>query len=195
VNIGRFRAPIESPIMEGFRTQLDPINALADRSPGFVWRLQAEDGNATSIRPSVKDPLLAINLSVWESLAALQDFVYKSHHVGTLRERHQWFEPMEGPILTMWWIAAGRIPTVEEAMDRLAYLKIHGPTAHAFTFRTPYPPPDDRVEVRSLDAAFCDWASQDVPAAHAATTSNAVSMAADGVRLVGSFEARELVRR
>jgi hypothetical protein len=174
VNIGRFRAPIESPIMEGFRTQLDPINALADASPGFVWRLQAEDGNATSIRPSDHDPLLAINLSVWESLEALQNFVYRSHHVGTLRGRHRWFEPMEGPILALWWVPAGHIPAVEEAMDRLEHLKTHGPTAHAFTFRSPFPPPDARAQVRPLDATFCDWASQDTPAARAAPWPNAV---------------------
>jgi hypothetical protein len=165
VNIGRFRAPIESPTMEGFRAQLDPINALADRSPGFVWRLQTEEGNATGIRPSDRDPLLAINLSVWESLEALQAFVYQSHHVGTLRERHRWFAPMEGPILALWWIPPGHLPTVEEAMDRLAHLKAHGPAPHAFTFRTPFPSPDEEVDAERLDAAFCEFASLDVPAA------------------------------
>jgi hypothetical protein len=184
VNIGRFRAPIESPIMEGFRTQLDPINALADRSPGFVWRLQTAEGNATAIRPSDHDPLLAINLSVWESLEALQQFVYQSHHVVTLRARHQWFEPMEGPILALWWVPAGHLPSVDEAMDRLGHLKTHGPTAHAFTFRTPFPPPDERVEPQSLDATFCDWASHDVPAARAAPSPRSASMPADAVGLV-----------
>ena len=95
VNIGRFRAPIETPTMEGFRTQLDPINAMADQSPGFVWRLQTEDGNATAIRPYAGDDLMAINMSVWESLESLQQFVYKSRHVDTLRGRKQWFEEIE----------------------------------------------------------------------------------------------------
>jgi uncharacterized protein DUF3291 len=97
VNIGRFRAPLESPIMEGFRRQLDPINALADGSPGFVWRLQTEDGNATAIRPYKGDDLMAINMSVWQSFEALQQFVYKSHHVETLRARQQWFEAVREP--------------------------------------------------------------------------------------------------
>jgi heme-degrading monooxygenase HmoA len=164
VNIGRFRAPIDSPIMEGFRRQLDPINALADHSPGFVWRLQTEDGNATAIRPYEGDDLMAINMSVWESLEALQQFVYKSHHVETLRGRHQWFEPIAGPILALWWIPAGHLPTVAEARERLQYLKDHGPTPHAFTFRTPFPAPDGEVDdVEGLDAAFCEWASQDQP--------------------------------
>src|SRR5207237_5555640 len=105
VNIGRLRAPLEDPIMDGFRSQLDPINALADRSAGFVWRLQTEDGNATAIRPFA-DERMAVNMSVCESLDALQQFVYRTAHVGPLRERRDWFEPSEGPILVLWWVAA-----------------------------------------------------------------------------------------
>jgi hypothetical protein len=160
VNIGRLRAPIDDPIMEGFRSQLDPINALADGSPGFVWRLQTEDGNATSIRP-FEDERMAINLSVWESLDALQQFVYRSAHIGPLRDRKQWFEPIEGPILALWWIPAGHIPTVAEARERLEHLSDHGPSPYAFTFRTPFPSPDRRAdeEVAGLDREFCEWAS------------------------------------
>ena len=158
-NIGRIRGAMDSPIMEGFRNQLDPINALADRSPGFVWRLQTEDGNATSIRP-YPDERMAINMSVWESLESLQQFVYRSAHVAPLRDRKQWFERIEGPILVLWWVPAGHIPTVGEAQERLRYLEEHGPTAHAFTFRTPFPAPDAHGDdVASLDAQFCDWAT------------------------------------
>ena len=158
-NIGRIRAPLDDPIMEGFRSQLDPINALADQTPGFVWRLQTEDGNAMAIRP-YPDERMAINMSVWESLEALQQFVYQSAHVGPLRDRKQWFEPIEGPILVLWWIPAGHVPTVEEALDRLARLKERGPSPDAFTFRTPHPSPDDPArEVPGLDAKFCEWAS------------------------------------
>jgi len=160
VNIGRLRAPLEDPIMEGFRSQLDPINALADRSPGFVWRLQTEDGNATAIRPFDDDDRMAINMSVWESLEALQQYVYRSAHVGPLRDRKQWFEPLEGPILALWWIPAGHIPTVADAKARLQLLKERGPSAEVFTFRSPFPPPDSQGEdVASLDAMFCDWAT------------------------------------
>lgn len=162
VNIGRFRAPLQSPIMEGFRRQLDPINALADASPGFVWRLQTEDGDATAIRPYPDDDLMAINMSVWESLEALQQFVYKSGHVQTLRARQQWFEPIAGPILALWWTPAGQVPTVADARERLQHLKDHGPTPYAFTFRTPFPAPDgDGERIEGLDAVFCDWASPD----------------------------------
>ena len=158
-NIGRLRAPLDDPMMEGFRSALDPINALADRSPGFVWRLQTEAGNATAIRP-YEDERMAVNMSVWQSLEALQAFVYQSAHVGPLRDRRQWFEPIDGPILVLWWIRAGHIPTVAEAQARLEHLKTHGPTAHAFTFRAPFPAPDDETgPVAALDAAFCEWAT------------------------------------
>ena len=98
VNIGRLRAPVDDPIMAGFKNQLAPINALADSSPGFVWRLQTEDGDATAIKPFPDEALMAINMSVWASLEALQQFVYKSGHVGPLRDRKEWFESIDGPI-------------------------------------------------------------------------------------------------
>jgi hypothetical protein len=158
-NIGRIRAPMDHPIMDGFRTQLDPINALADRTPGFVWRLQTEDGNAMAIRPDPDDALMAINMSVWESMESLQQFVYKSAHVAPLRDRKQWFEAIEGPILVCWWVPVGHIPTVSEALDRLKHLKEHGPTAQAFTFRAPFPSPEQSGDVEALDAEFCDWAT------------------------------------
>ena len=164
VNIGRFRAPIESAVMEGFRNQFDAINALADQSPGFVWRLQTEDGNATAIRPYAGDDLMAVNMSVWESIGSLQHFVYKTSHVESLRARKQWFEQLEGPILVLWWIPAGKIPSVSEALERLAHLKEHGPTPYAFTFRTPFAAPDESTgESDGLDAEFCEWATPDSP--------------------------------
>ena len=158
INVGRMRGHIDDPVMKGFKDQLAPINAIADATPGFVWRLQTEDGDATAIRPDAGDPLMAMNMSVWESIESLQQYVYKSSHVGPLRDRKQWFEPMEGPILALWWIPAGHIPTVAEGLDRLAHLTQHGPSAHAFTFRAPFPSPGgDPVE--TLDAQFCDFAS------------------------------------
>jgi hypothetical protein len=137
LNIGRLRAPLDDPSMAGFKNQLDPINAIADASPGFVWRLQTEDGNATSIRPFPDDERMAVNMSVWESLEALTQFVYKSAHAGPLRDRKLWFEPMDGPFQVLWWIPAGHIPTIDEAIAKLDHLKRHGPTADAFTFAAP----------------------------------------------------------
>lgn len=154
-NIARMRAPIEDPVMEGFRSQLEPVNALADRSEGFVWRLQTDGGDATAIH-AYTDPLVLVNMSVWESLEALHAFVYRSHHLGPLRDRRQWFEPASGPVLVLWWIPRGHIPTVEEAMERLEHLRVHGPSERAFTFRAPFPAPGELgVNPPEVDAEFC----------------------------------------
>jgi len=154
-NVARMRAPIDDPVMEGFRSQLDRINALADGSPGFVWRLQTDGGDATAIR-AYADPLVIVNMSVWESLEALHQYVYKSPHVGPLRSRREWFEPATGPVLVLWWIRRGHVPTVEEAMGKLEHLRAHGPTAKAFTFREPIPPPGNAsVSAPEVDAEFC----------------------------------------
>lgn len=144
VNIGRIVAPIDSPEMAGFVSQLQTINALADSSPGFVWRLQTEAGDATAILP-YDDPRININMSVWESVEALKDFVYKSAHIGPLRDRLKWFEKPVEAYLAMWWIPAGHIPTVEEAKERLQIRRTRGDTADAFSFANPYPPPEDQI--------------------------------------------------
>ena len=114
VNIGRFIAPIDDPVMEGFRSQLDPINALADASPGFVWRLQTEDGDATALRP-YPDERVLINLSVWADLDALRGYVYRSAHAAVMRRRREWFERFEGVFVALWWVPAGHRPSVAEA--------------------------------------------------------------------------------
>lgn len=151
VNIGRMKAPLESPTMEGFVARLDEINALADRSPGFVWRLQTTEGNATYLRPYDDDRIL-FNMSVWETIDALRDYVYKSAHVELLRQRQEWFAAFGGMYLALWWVPAGHRPSVDEAKKRLAHLAANGPTPFAFTFREPFPP-DEAV----LQAT--DWSS------------------------------------
>ena len=134
VNVGRLRAPIDAPELAGFVAALEPVNALADAAPGFVWRLQTEDGDATAIRP-FDDEMIAINLSVWESLGALADFVYSADHAAVMRGRRQWFERMEESYLALWWIPAGELPSVADARARLEHLRSHGPSPHGFTFR------------------------------------------------------------
>jgi heme-degrading monooxygenase HmoA len=140
VNIGRLRAAIDDPIMDGFRTQLDPINAIADRSPGFVWRLQTEDGNATAIRPYA-DERMAINMSVWESLEALRAFTYSGAHLEVFKQRRDWFSHLREAATAMWWVPAGHVPDVAEARARLDHLRAHGPSAFAFPFGAPFPDP------------------------------------------------------
>ena len=142
-NIARLRAPMDDPQIDDFRNNLDPINALAEDSPGFVWRLQDESGNATGITPYAGDPLMIPNLAVFESIDALADFTYRSGHVEFLRRRRDFFEAPDEVYLCLWWIPEGTVPTVEEAVARLAHLREHGPTPHAFTFRQRFEPGDE----------------------------------------------------
>jgi len=133
-NIARMRAPLEDPLMAGFAERLEPLNALADASPGFVWRLQTEEGDATEI-DVFGDELVLFNMSVWESIEALESYVYKSNHVNAVQKRAEWFErPTQSPFV-LWWIEAGTIPTIQEGKLRLEKLWEEGPTANAFTFR------------------------------------------------------------
>ena len=142
VNIATLRAPLDGPELAGFVAQLEPINALADRSPGFIWRLQTEDGDATAIRPYDDDRVM-VNLSVWASFEAMRTFVYATRHLEVMRHRRQWFSRMADPYLALWWVPAGAIPTVAEAKERLELLTRQGPTADAFAFRVPFPEPAD----------------------------------------------------
>jgi Domain of unknown function (DUF3291) len=135
VNVARLLAPIESPEIAGFVAALDPVNARADRAAGFVWRLQTEAGNATAVH-AFDDPLVIVNLSVWESLEALEAFAYGDQgHRAVLRRRREWFERHLESHTALWWIPAGTTPNVTEAVDRLEHLRAHGPTRRAFTFR------------------------------------------------------------
>lgn len=139
LNIGRMVAPTDDPRVAPFMDALDEINALADASPGFVWRLQTEDGNATAVRPYDDEEIL-VNMSVWADLESLADYVYRSDHTAFLRRRREWFVKPDGPIMVLWWVPAGHIPTLDEATARLDTLIEHGPTPQAFTFRRPFPP-------------------------------------------------------
>lgn len=135
VNIGRIKAPTDSPVLHGFMSRLDEINALADGSPGFVWRLQTDEGNATYFRPYEHDDRILLNMSVWESVEALRNFVFRTVHVELLRQRHNWFEAFAGTYTALWWVPAGHTPGIDEAKKRLAHLDQYGPSGFAFTFQ------------------------------------------------------------
>jgi hypothetical protein len=145
VNIGRLLAPLDSPQLAGFMAALDPVNALADAAPGFVWRLQTEDGNATSVRAFEWDEAgsagVLVNMSVWESVEALAAFVYSGRHVAVLRQRRQWFEQMRESYSALWWVPAGTRPSTADAEDAIRRLRADGPTPAAFTLREHFPPP------------------------------------------------------
>jgi len=136
INVALPVAPVDSPLLQEFAAALDSINAIADESPGFVWRLQTEDGNATAIRPFEDDRIL-VNMSVWESVDALADFVYRSGHLNVMRRRREWFQRTHMHI-ALWWVPVGHIPSVAEAAERLAHLREHGPTPYAFTFKASF---------------------------------------------------------
>jgi uncharacterized protein DUF3291 len=134
VNIGRLLAPIDSPLLADFVADLDPVNAVADAAPGFIWRLKTEDDNATAVR-IFDDPGLIVNMSVWTSVETLLEYVYSLAHRTVLRRRRTWFAPPTQAMTALWWVPAGHRPTVAEAESRLVHLREHGPTSFAFTFR------------------------------------------------------------
>lgn len=141
LNVGRTVAPPGSPQIADFMAALDGINALADASPGFVWRLQSDSGNATDIKVS-DDPQSLVNMSVWDSIEALFDFVYRTAHTRIMARRREWFDKPLDAYQVLWWIPAGHLPTVQEALERLEHLRRHGPGPRAFTFKERYPQPD-----------------------------------------------------
>jgi Domain of unknown function (DUF3291) len=154
LNVGRLLAPLESDTLAGFVAALEPINAVADGHPGFVWRLQTDAGDATSIRPT-DDDLFLINMSVWSSLETLRAFVYTTAHVQVLRQRHAWFEQLATSHMVLWWVPVGHIPTIDEALARLERLRRDGPTPAAFTFRAPFEPQASGPGAPLVDAEFC----------------------------------------
>ena len=138
MNVARLKAPLDSPQLADFVGALDRINAVADRSPGFVWRLQDDSGNATALHPMGED--IIVNMSVWQDPQSLQAYVYRSDHVGVMRRRREWFEKMD-LYLVLWWVPRGHRPTTEEGISRLNLLRSRGPSADAFTFGKLFPAP------------------------------------------------------
>jgi hypothetical protein len=141
VNIGRVRAPLSDPIMAEFAGALNEINALAESSPGFVWRLKDDSGNATSIA-AFPDPLIIVNLSVWTDVASLHTYAYRTVHAKFFARRAAWFEKFEPAHLALWWVPVGEMPTVNDAKERLASIDQNGATPFAFTFKQAFPAPE-----------------------------------------------------
>jgi hypothetical protein len=152
VNVSRLLAPLDSPLLADFLAALDEVNGEADRSPGFVWRLQTEDGNATAVRAfgwDVGDSHgVIVNLTVWRDVEALADYVFGGRHLEVMRRRRTWFARAAEATTALWWLPAGSLPTTDDAEDRVRLLRAHGPTPAAFTFRHPFPPPGAPVEAR-----------------------------------------------
>lgn len=155
INVGTIKYAPEDPRMAGFMDRLDEINALAEQSPGFVWRLQSDSGNATDIDVG-GEPGFLVNMSVWESVESLFEYVYKSMHREVMVQRRNWFERPDNLYQVLWWVPAGHEPTPEEGLERLALLQESGPGEKAFTFKQPFPAPgtQDKPEGRE-PAPYC----------------------------------------
>lgn len=164
VNIGRLVASLDSAQLAGFVSQLDAVNARADAAPGFLWRLQTEDGDATAVRGFEDDAAgsacgVIINMSVWESVEALAAYAYgNAEHLAVLRRRREWFEHMKDAYAALWWIPRGHVPTVAEAEDRVKHLRAHGPTPYAFTFKVRFPAPNSAGAADAPLHSPEDWA-------------------------------------
>jgi uncharacterized protein DUF3291 len=148
LNIAVMKEPLDSPRMADFVANLERINALAESSPGFVWRLKTEEGDATALRPLGDQTL--VNMSVWKDVASLNQYVYKSAHVEIMRRRKEWFDRMREASIVLWWVPQGHRPSVLQAIERLELLRANGPSADAFTFRHAFPPPDDAAQPLSF---------------------------------------------
>jgi len=140
VNVGRMRGAKGDAQVAGFYAELDRINALADASPGFVWRLQGDGNDATDLRPT-PDPLFLINMSTWTDADALFAYVYRTAHTGVMAGRREWFARMDSAYQALWWVAAGHRPTIDEALAKLWLLDNFGPSEHAFTFKARFAAP------------------------------------------------------
>jgi Domain of unknown function (DUF3291) len=154
VNIARPIEALTSPRLAEFMALLEPVNALADAAPGFVWRLQTEDGDATAVRAFGDDELI-VNMSVWESVEALAEFVFGGFHAEVMRRRREWFAHLRDAYTVAWWVASDELPTVVDAEARLTSLRAHGPTPYAFTLQRAFPPPGSTAAQRSDDDWFC----------------------------------------
>jgi hypothetical protein len=150
INIARMLAPMDSSVMADFVNNLDRINALAESSPGFVWRLKDENNNATSIKV-FDDDFLIVNMSVWENIDALFDFVYRSGHMEIFKRRKEWFEKMKDMHMAIWYVEKGVFPTEEEAKERMEYLRENGESPYAFSFRKRFSQEDWAQHLKSSE--------------------------------------------
>jgi heme-degrading monooxygenase HmoA len=139
INIATAKAAMDSVIMKGFIDRLDEINQLADKSPGFIWRLKSEEGTATIT--GFEDPSIIVNMSVWEDLDSLKNYVYKSVHLQLLKEKNTWFNKMSDAHQVLWWVPSSHIPSISEGEEKLKYIREHGVTDVAFNFAKNFPSP------------------------------------------------------
>ena len=151
VNVMRLRASLDSPELAAFVAALDPVNALAEQAPGFVWRLKTEEGNSTALR-IFEDDTLVVNTSSWRSLEAMTDYVYRTAHAAIMRRRREFALPIIEAQVALWWVPEGHRPTIAEAEQRLTHLRAHGPTPFAFGIKSPFAAPSAVRDASGGDA-------------------------------------------
>jgi heme-degrading monooxygenase HmoA len=137
LNIAKAKYSLEAPEIKEFVDNLEHVNNLAESSSGFIWRLKDEDGDATNIQ-AYSDPNTIVNMSVWDSVDALKNFMFRTHHRDFLRRKKEWFYNIPEDSYVLWWIPVGHIPTIEEAVEKLEYLRSNGDTPNAFSFKSNY---------------------------------------------------------
>lgn len=144
INVARMKGvSIEDPIMQEFVANLDRVNQLAENSEGFIWRLKDESNNASGFNP-FDDEQVIINISVWSTIETLENFTYKTFHTDFLIRRKEWFKKYGKAHFALWWIKQGDLPTIEQAIERLDYLQLHGPSERAFNFKERFPEPQEK---------------------------------------------------
>tara|TARA_R110002124_G_scaffold25777_12_gene93002 strand:+ start:122 stop:613 length:492 start_codon:yes stop_codon:yes gene_type:complete len=135
LNVARLVAAKDDARVADFMNNLDRINGLGKRMPGFVWLLEGESGpdmGATELVVDINDPLMMPNLSVWETVDALQTFVFDTLHKQFMNRKAEWFEVLEKMYLVMWWVPIGHKPSLPEAVAKLDYLNTNGDSDQAF---------------------------------------------------------------
>jgi len=135
LNIAKAKFALDAPEIKEFVDNLEPVNNLAEQSDGFVWRLKDDSGDATSIS-AYDDPSIIINMSVWESIDELKNFMFRTHHRDFLRRKKEWFESLAEDSYVLWWVPKGHTPTIDEGINKLEFLRSNGDTPQAFTFKS-----------------------------------------------------------
>ncbi len=135
LNIALAKYPLDAPEIKEFVDNLELVNGIAESSEGFVWRLKDESGDATNIQ-AFDDPNMIVNMSVWDSVDSLKNFMFRTHHRDFMRRKGDWFHRLPEDTYVLWWIEEDHIPTLEEAIERLEHLREIGDTPYAFTFKT-----------------------------------------------------------